>query len=208
MLETIFAQNRAWAAERNRQDPGFFKRLAAQQAPEYLWIGCSDSRVPANQICGLDPGEVFVHRNIANLVYEGDRNCLAVVHFAITVLKVRTIIVCGHYGCGGVKAAIGEPQPKILQNWLQPVRDLAASHLNQLAREISDEARLDRLCELNAIQQVGVVANLPVIRQAWANGQPLTIHGLCYGVQDGHLRDLGCTITGPDASPDEGGSEP
>ncbi len=198
MLETIFAQNRAWAAERNRQDPGFFKRLAAQQAPEYLWIGCSDSRVPANQICGLDPGEVFVHRNIANLVYEGDRNCLAVLHFATAVLKVRTIIVCGHYGCGGVMAAIGEPQPKVLQNWLQPVRDLAASHLNQLARETSDQARLDRLCELNVIQQVGVVANLPVIRQAWADGQPLTIHGLCYGVHDGHLRDLGCSITGPD----------
>ncbi len=198
MLDTIFEQNRAWAAERDRQDPGFFQRLAAQQAPEYLWIGCSDSRVPANQICGLDPGEVFVHRNIANLVYEGDRNCQAVLHFSIAVLKVRHIIVCGHYGCGGVKAAIGEPQPDVLQGWLSPIRDLAASNLNRLARESSDETRLDRLCELNVIRQVGVLTQLPVIREAWADGQPLAIHGLIYGLSDGHLRDLKCSVAGPD----------
>ncbi len=196
MLDTIFAQNRVWADGRNRADPGFFKRLAAQQAPEYLWIGCSDSRVPANQICGLDPGEVFVHRNIANLVHEGDRNCLAVLHYAITVLKVRTIIVCGHYGCGGVSAAIGEPQPEVLQNWLRPIRDLAASNLNRLARESSDDKRVDRLCELNVIRQVGVLRNLPVIRQAWGEGQALAIHGVIYGLSNGHLYDLGCSVSG------------
>lgn len=196
MLKTIFEQNRTWAADRLCKDPGFFERLASQQAPEYLWIGCSDSRVPANQICGLDPGEVFVHRNIANLVHEKDRNCLAVLHFAITNLKVREIIVCGHYGCGGVKAAIGEPQPAILQDWLRPIRDLAASNLNQLARVTDDEARADRLCELNVIRQVGVLKNTPVIRQAWENGQPLAIHGLVYGLQDGHLHDLNCSVNG------------
>lgn len=198
MMHEIFRRNAEWAAERDRADPGFFKRLAAQQAPEYLWIGCSDSRVPANQICGLDPGEVFVHRNIANLVHEGDRNCLAVLHFAITVLKVRTIIVTGHYGCGGVRAAIGEPQPEVLQTWLRPIRDLAASHLHQLARVQSDEERVDRLCELNVISQVSILSNLPVIRKAWAQGQPLEIHGLCYGLNDGRLRDMGCSIKGAD----------
>ncbi len=198
MLDTIFEQNRTWAAERNRKDPGFFERLAAQQAPDYLWIGCSDSRVPANQICGLDPGEVFVHRNIANLVHPKDWNCLAVLHYAITVLKVREIIVCGHYGCGGVKAAIGEPQPEVLQDWLRPIRDLAASNLNQLAREQSDEARVDRLCEMNVIRQVGILSSLQVIREAWGIRQPLAIHGVVYGLHDGRLNNLDCTVRGLD----------
>ncbi|GAB5470518.1 MAG: carbonate dehydratase [Rhodospirillales bacterium] len=196
MVETIFKKNAAWAAEQVRADPGYFERLAKVQRPEYLWIGCSDSRVPANQICGLAPGEIFVHRNIANLVHEGDRNCLSVLHYAIAVLNVRAIIVCGHYGCGGVQAAIGEPQPEVLQNWLRPLRDLAASNLNTLARVSSDSRRLDRLCELNVIHQVEVLQRLPVIREAWERGQNLTIHGVVYGLHDGRLHDLGCSVQG------------
>ncbi|MEO1193229.1 MAG: carbonic anhydrase [Pseudomonadota bacterium] len=196
MVEKIFKQNEAWASEQVKQDPTFFERLVSIQAPDYLWIGCSDSRVPANQICGLAPGEVFVHRNIANLVHASDRNCLAVLHYAITVLRVRAIVVCGHYGCGGVQAAIGEPQPEILQSWLQPLRDLAASNLNDLARIDDDRARLDRLCELNVIQQVKVLQGLPVIKQAWADGQRLAIHGVVYGLHDGRLHDLGCSVGG------------
>ncbi len=197
MLNDIFERNRDWANARENAEAGYFRRLAALQAPEYLWIGCSDSRVPANEICGLEPGEVFVHRNIANLVHQGDRNCLAVLHYAITVLKVRSIIVCGHYGCGGIKAATGEPQPDVLQDWLRPIRDLAASNLHQLAREESDDTRLDRLCELNVGRQVKVLSALPVIREAWQNGQTLAIHGLVYGLNNGRLQDLGYSVHGP-----------
>ncbi len=197
MLSDIFERNKEWVTSREGADPGYFRRLAALQEPEYLWIGCSDSRVPANQICGLEPGEVFVHRNIANLVHNGDRNCLAVLHYAITVLRVRSIIVCGHYGCGGIKAAVGEPQPEVLQDWLQPIRDLAASNLNRLSQEASDENRLDRLCELNVMRQVSVLKSLPVIREAWQSGQILEIHGLVYGLTDGRLHDLGCSVHGP-----------
>jgi carbonic anhydrase len=197
VLGHLFASNRAWAAEMTRQDPEFFRRLCDQQAPQYLWIGCSDSRVPANQIVGLLPGEMFVHRNVANLVVDNDLNALSAIQYAVEFLRVQHIIVCGHYGCGGVLAALrDERRHGIVDNWLRHVRDVRAKHRAQLEALASEEARHRRLCELNVIEQAGNVSRATVVRQAWARGQSLAVHGWVYDLQDGLLRDAGVCITG------------
>ncbi len=196
-LSHLFEKNRAWAASMLRNDPAFFSRLAQQQSPEYLWIGCSDSRVPANQIVGLLPGDVFVHRNVANVVVHTDLNCLAVLQFAIEVLKVQHVIVCGHYGCGGVGAALRGERHGLVDNWLGHVRDVADKHAQRLAVLPDEEARLRRLCELNVIEQVVNVSQTTIVRDAWQRGQPLALHGWIYGLQDGLLRDLRITSQRP-----------
>ena len=175
------------------QDPDFFNKLSKQQAPEYLWIGCSDSRVPANTVAGLLPGEVFVHRNVANVVVHSDMNCLSVVQFAVDVLKVRHIIVCGHYGCSGVKAALQRQRIGISDNWLRYVRDVEEKHVSYLGA-LADTAQHDRLCELNVIEQVAHVCETSIVQDAWARDQPLTVHGFIYGINDGLLRDLAMTV--------------
>jgi carbonic anhydrase len=190
-LAELFANNRAWAADQVARDPGFFAKLAERQSPEYLWIGCSDSRVPANQIVGLAPGEVFVHRNVANLVVHTDLNCLSVLQYAIDVLGVRHVIVCGHYGCGGVRAARDGSRHGIVDNWLRYVIDVAEKHADELAQLADDERRFDRLCELNVAEQVANVCETTIVEDAWARGQDLTVHGLVYGLEDGLLRELG-----------------
>ena len=199
MLETLLQRNVEWAAERVAQDPGYFKRLADIQRPYYFWIGCSDSRVPANVIAGLEPGEVFVHRNVANLVNPGDLNCLSVLQFAVEQLQVREIIVTGHYGCGGIQAAVDGQRHGLIDHWLQPIRDTALRCVAELDRLSDHHRRLDRLCELNVIAQVKRVAETPIVLDAWSRGQPLMVHGLVYGLQDGRLRNLDCTLTGPPA---------
>lgn len=189
-LSDLFANNRRWAARRTREDPNFFTRLEALQAPRYLWIGCSDSRVPANEIVGLDPGELFVHRNVANVVVHSDLNCLSVLQFAVDVLRVEHIIVCGHYGCGGVRAAwTGEPLG-LIDNWLRHVQDVATRHMPALRSLPDDDARTNRLCELNVLEQAGHVCRTTVVQDAWDRGQPLTVHGWIYALHDGLLRDL------------------
>lgn len=193
-LQDLFANNRAWAAKRQEQDPQFFARLAAQQSPEYLWIGCSDSRVPANEIVGLLPGELFVHRNVANLVVHTDLNCLSVLQFAIDVLKVRHVIVTGHYGCGGVRAALDGARLGLSDNWLRHVQDVIERHQGMLAALPDTGSRANRLCELNVVEQVRNVCQTTIVQDAWDVGQPLAIHGLIYGVSDGRLRDLGTSI--------------
>jgi len=197
-LPQLFANNRAWAEGMRRQDPEFFTKLARQQTPEYLWIGCSDSRVPANQIIGLLPGDVFVHRNVANVVVHTDLNCLSVLQFAIDVLKVKHVIVCGHYGCGGVGAALRRQRHGLVDNWLGHVHDVAVKHQAQLAAHADDAQRHARLCELNVIEQVVNVSETTVVRDAWARGQALSLHGWIYGIQDGLLRDLKMTVERPD----------
>jgi carbonic anhydrase len=194
-LSHLFDNNRAWAGNMTRQDPDFFQRLARQQAPEYLWIGCSDSRVPANQIAGLLPGEMFVHRNIANVVVHADLNCLSVVQYAVEVLKVRHVIVCGHYGCGGVLAALRDESHGLVDNWLRHVQDVRWKHQEQLDALLTERARHARLCELNVIEQVVNVAQTTVVRDAWGRSQPLAVHGWVYDVADGLLRDLGMCVT-------------
>src|SRR5690606_27382093 len=188
-LGPLFAKNRAWAHETVAADPPFFERLAAQQTPRYLWIGCADSRVPANQIMGLAPGEVFVHRNVANLVIHTDFNCLSVVQYAVEVLQVTDIIVCGHYGCGGVLAALGQRSFGLIDNWIRNIRDVARRHEAELAA-LAGPARASRLVELNVMQQVENLGHSTLIQDAWERGQSLTIHGLVYSLQDGLLRDL------------------
>ena len=180
-----------------RQDPEFFSRLARQQAPQYLWIGCSDSRVPANQIVGLLPGEMFVHRNVANVVVHADVNCLACMQFAVDVLQVRHVIVCGHYGCGGVLAALRDERLGLVDNWLRHVQDVRLKHRAELERLAHEGARHRRLCELNVVEQVMNASQTTVVREAWARGQPLALHGWIYDVADGLLRDLGLCLTGP-----------
>jgi carbonic anhydrase len=187
----LFEQNRAWATRRTEEDPEFFARLLHQQAPRYLWIGCSDSRVPANQIVGLLPGEMFVHRNIANVVVHADLNCLSVIQFAVDVLRVEHVIVCGHYGCGGVLAALRDDRMGICDNWLAHVRDVRAEHSAELDGLATEPERHQRLCELNVMQQVANVAATTVVRDAWARGQALAVHGWIYDLGDGLLRDLG-----------------
>jgi carbonic anhydrase len=193
-IAELFANNRAWALSIERDDPGFFGRLAAQQQPKYLWIGCSDSRVPANQITGLAPGEVFVHRNVANIVSPTDLNCMSVVDFAIRQLKVRHVIICGHYGCAGVQAAAEEGAIGVTDSWLSGVRNLWDEHRPELA-DLAPAEQMQRLCELNVRQQVAALARTTVLRQAWKRGQPVDIHGWIYGLDDGLLRDLGATVT-------------
>jgi carbonic anhydrase len=194
-LSHLFDNNRNWAAEMTRQDPDFFRRLASQQAPRYLWIGCSDSRVPATQITGLLPGEMFVHRNIANVVVHTDLNCLSTIQFAVEVLKVEHIIVCGHYDCGGVFAALRGDKVGLADNWLRHVQDVRSKHQPQLDA-LPTEARQQRLCELNVIEQAINVSKTTVVRDAWSRGQSLAIHSWVYDLRDGLLRDLGMCITG------------
>ena len=195
VLRQLFANNRAWAAELTRQDPDFFTRLSTQQEPQYLWIGCSDSRVPANQIVGLQPGEMFVHRNVANVVVHADLNCLSAIQFAVDVLRVGHIIVCGHYGCGGVRAALSDEKLGLVDNWLRHVQDVRAKYQEQLDALDNDRQRHNRLCELNVIEQVVNVSKTTVVRDAWARGQSLAVHGWVYDVADGLLRDLGTCVT-------------
>jgi carbonic anhydrase len=189
-LDELLANNRAWAAETTRREPDFFERLARQQAPRYLWIGCSDSRVPANQIVGLPPGEMFVHRNVANVVVHTDLNCLSTLQFAVDVLAVRDIIVCGHYGCGGVRAALRGETLGLVDNWLRHVQDVRGRHLAHLQSLADETGRHARLCELNVIDQVVNVGQTTVVRDAWARGQELSVHGWIYDVADGLIRDL------------------
>jgi carbonic anhydrase len=189
-LNRLLDNNRAWAHRISEQDPEFFSKLAAQQGPEYLWIGCSDSRVPANQIVGLLPGEVFVHRNVANVVVHADLNCLSVLQFAVDVLKIRHVIVCGHYGCGGVRAAYEDERMGLVDNWLRHVQDVAQKHQAILDRAGSITDRVDRLCELNVLEQVANVCQTTVIQDAWARGQDVTVHGWIYALADGLLRNL------------------
>jgi carbonic anhydrase len=179
------------------RDPSFFQKLSLQQSPNYLWIGCSDSRVPANEIVGLMPGELFVHRNVANVVVHSDLNCLSVAQYAVEVLKVRHIIVCGHYGCGGVQAALSNRKLGLIDNWLRHVQDIAKKHEHGLAALATDEDRLNRLCELNVVEQVLNVGQTTVVQNAWDAGQELHVHGWIYSIRDGLLHDLGVTLTGP-----------
>ena len=189
----LFERNRKWAAGVRAADPEFFSGLARQQSPQYLWIGCSDSRVPANQITGLAPGEVFVHRNVANLVVHTDLNCLSVLQFAVDLLRVRHVIVCGHYGCSGVHAALTGQKVGLADNWLRHVQDVRASHAGELDAIADPAARERRLCELNVMAQVRHVCEATVVQDAWSAGRPLAVHGWIYGLDDGLLRDLGCT---------------
>jgi carbonic anhydrase len=193
--DELFQRNRDWAASMIAQEPNFFKTLAAQQSPEYLWIGCSDSRVPANELLGLAPGELFVHRNIANVVVHSDLNCLTVLQFAIDVLKVKHIIVCGHYGCSGVHAAMTNRRVGLADNWLRHVQDVQQKHEKYLGEVLPERDRANRLCELNVTEQVINVAQTTVVRDAWERGQELSVHGWCYGLHDGLLRDLGMTVS-------------
>ncbi|MBB6048635.1 carbonate dehydratase [Armatimonas rosea] len=193
-LHHLFESNRAWSERLHQQDPDFFQTLSQQQFPAYLWIGCSDSRVPANQIVGLLPGELFVHRNIANLVVHTDLNCLSVMQFAVDLLKVRHIIVCGHYGCSGVGAALRGDRLGLSDNWLRHVEDVRQKHATTLSTLPPDETH-DRLCELNVIEQVVNVCQTTIARDAWERGQELSVHGWVYGLQDGLLRDLDATAT-------------
>jgi carbonic anhydrase len=188
-LADLFERNRAWAADMVARDPGFFEELAERQSPEYLWIGCSDSRVPANQIVGLAPGEVFVHRNVANVVVHTDLNCLSVLQYAVDILCVKQVIVCGHYGCGGVRAALDGSRHGLSDNWLRHVMDVGEKHADEVAA-LPDERRFDRLCELNVIEQVVNVCQTTIVEDTWARGQELTVHGLIYGLEDGLLSDL------------------
>jgi carbonic anhydrase len=197
-LEDLFANNRAWADEVKRADPQFFEKLAGQQSPEYLWIGCSDSRVPANQIVGLDPGEIFVHRNVANVVVHTDFNCLTVLQYAIDVLKVKHVIVVGHYGCGGVKAAYENADNGLIDNWLRNIKDVLNHNRERINSLPEGEGRVDLLCELSVISQVANVCHTTIAQNAWARGQSLSVHGLVYSLRDGLLKDLGCTVSGPE----------
>jgi carbonic anhydrase len=197
-LAELFRNHRAWARAIVEQRPDFFASLSAQQNPTYLWIGCSDSRVPANEIVGLMPGELFVHRNVANVVVHTDLNCLSVLQYAVDVLAVVHVIVCGHYGCGGVRAAYLKSPLGLIDNWLRHVQDVRERHQPRLAALDGDEARIDRLCELNVIDQVRHVCETTIVRDAWQRGRKLTVHGWIYGVRDGLLRDLGCTASNPE----------
>jgi carbonic anhydrase len=193
-LTRLLDQNRAWAESIKANDPDFFQTLAKQQSPTFLWIGCSDSRVPSTQLVGVAPGEMFVHRNVANVVVHTDFNCLSVMQYAVEVLKVSHIIVCGHHGCGGIKAAMENSQLGLIDNWLRHVQDVLHQHEASLARFEDKSVRLDRLCELNVIEQVLNVARMTIVQNAWQRGQELVVHGWIYGLQDGLLRDLGVTI--------------
>ncbi|MFA5353570.1 MAG: carbonate dehydratase [Thermodesulfovibrionales bacterium] len=193
-LPILFANNRQWASGIVEADPEFFRKLSLQQSPEYLWIGCSDSRVPANEIVGLMPGELFVHRNVANLVIHTDMNCLSVLQYAVEVLRIKQIIVCGHYGCGGVKAALEDQRHGLIDNWLRHIRDISLRYQADLDRIESPSERIDRLCELNVAEQTLNVGNTTIVQEAWERGQELTIHGWIYGISDGLLRDLGICI--------------
>lgn len=194
-LAHLLAKNRTWAEQMVRDDPAFFERLSHQQAPKHLWIGCSDSRVPANQIVGLLPGEMFVHRNVANVVVHADLNCLSAIQFAVEVLRVEHIIVCGHYGCGGVLAALRDTKLGLVDNWLRHVQDVRRKHQAKLDTLATEAERHTCLCELNVIEQVVNVSQTTVVRDAWARGQSLAVHGWVYALRDGLLQDLGMCVT-------------
>ena len=195
-LDRLFENNRRWAERMRAEDPAFFEKLAEQQSPRYLWIGCSDSRVPANEIVGLLPGEIFVHRNVANVVVHTDLNCLSVIQFAVEMLGVQHIIVCGHYGCGGVLASTESDNHGLIDNWLRHIQDVQQKHQGLLSAIGDDRARFARLCELNVIEQVVNVCQTTVVRGAWRRGQALTVHGWIYGLEDGLLRDLDLAVGG------------
>lgn len=195
VLKNLLENNREWAKKIKAQQPDFFQTLSKQQSPNYLWIGCSDSRVPANEIVKLMPGELFVHRNVANVVVHTDLNCLSVMQYAVEALKVKHIIVCGHYGCGGVNAALTNAKLGLIDNWLRHVQDVKQKHQALLNRLSDDEQRLDRLCELNVIEQVSSVCQTTIVQNAWESGQELAVHGWIYGLSDGLLRDLNICIT-------------
>lgn len=195
-IKNLFNNNKQWAESVKQSDPHFFKNLSEQQSPDYLWIGCSDSRVPANELLGMAPGEVFVHRNIANLVVHTDLNCLSVIQYAVEVLKVKHIIVCGHYGCGGIMASMDDEARGLIDNWLRHIKDVYRFH-EQKFDSITDESeRVNLLCELNVIEQVANVCNSSIIKKAWANNQELTVHGLVYNLKDGVLKDLEVAVNG------------
>jgi carbonic anhydrase len=196
MLDNLKANNREWARRKTAADPGFFARLKGQQAPEYLWIGCSDSRVPANEIVDLDPGELFVHRNVANLAPPQDVNYLSVLQYAVDVLKVKHILVVGHYGCGGVAASVDSQRRGLVDHWLHPIREVAHDHHHELNALPEGEPRLDRLCELNVVRQVRNVASDVFVQDAWARGQDLCVHGWVYSIADGLITDLGVDVAG------------
>lgn len=193
MLSDLLKHNQRWSESRQLEDPDYFKRLVALQQPEYLWIGCSDSRVPANVITGLEPGEVFVHRNVANLVHRGDMNLLSVLEFAVDTLGIQNIILCGHYGCGGIRAALDGHRHGIVDHWLQPIRDVAESHASVLDACTSRTDFLDKLCELSIQAQVENLARTPIVQYAWKRGKQVTIHGWVYSLNDGLIRDLECS---------------
>jgi carbonic anhydrase len=193
-LEELFDRNRAWAAAMVADDPRFFTDLAERQTPEYLWVGCSDSRVPANQIVGLAPGEVFVHRNVANVVVHTDLNFLSVLQYAVDILRVRHVIVCGHYGCGGVTAALTGARHGLIDNWLRHVADVAERYADELAA-LPEPERVDRLCELNVVDQVENICETTIVGDAWARGADVTVHGVVYSLRDGLLRDLGVSVS-------------
>ncbi|RDL43141.1 carbonate dehydratase [Marinomonas piezotolerans] len=196
-LGMLFDKNREWAAKVNAEDPNFFEKLSKQQEPDYLWIGCADSRVPANQIVDLLPGEVFVHRNIANVVVHTDLNCLSVIQYAVDVLKVRHIMVVGHYGCGGIKAAMETNEFGLIDNWLRHIKDVYRMHKQEVDGLESFDQRFDRMCELNVIEQVANVCQTSIVQNAWKRGQDLTVHGWCYSIQNGHITDLEVTVADP-----------
>ena len=196
-IQNLFDRNRDWVAQVTTQDPDFFARLSQQQTPEYLWIGCADSRVPATQITGMMPGEIFVHRNVANLVVHTDLNCLAVIQYAVEVLKVKHIIVCGHYGCGGVNAALNNSKLGLIDNWIRHIQDVATIHASFLHSVDDVHVRFERLCELNVIEQVRNVCQTTIVQDAWMRGQSLTVHGVIYGIGDGLLQDLHMVIARP-----------
>lgn len=197
-LPNLLKNNQEWAQHIVEGDPDYFQRLSEIQAPKYLWIGCADSRVPANQIVGLDPGELFVHRNVANLVVHTDLNCLSVLQFAIEVLKIKHVVVCGHYGCGGVSAALFHKELGLIENWLRNIQDVAINHQHRLDAIESPKDRVDRLCELNVIEQVMNVCRTTIVRDAWRKGQFLSINGWVYGLGDGLIKDLGITVQSHD----------
>ena len=198
-LAELFDNNRAWSARMRENDSGFFEKLSQQQHPKYLWIGCADSRVPANEIVGLLPGELFVHRNVANVVVHSDLNCLSVMQFAVEVLRVQHIIVCGHYGCSGVAAAMHRHRVGLADNWLRHVQDVGSKHEGKLSSVEDPHARVDRLCELNVIEQVINVCQTTIVEDAWERGQSLAVHGWVYGLKDGLVRDLNATTTSANA---------
>jgi len=191
-LKHIFERNLKWASSVKDKDPEFFSNLVSQQSPEYLWIGCSDSRVPANQIMDLPPGEVFVHRNIANVVVHTDFNCLSVIHYAIEVLEVKHIIVCGHYGCGGIQAAMEDRDHGLIESWLRHIKDVTRFNVDRL-RDLDEHQKFDALCELNVIEQVNNVCNTPIVQKTWREGGELSVHGWIYNIENGLLRDM-CTV--------------
>lgn len=200
-LQQLFENNARWAEAIIEEDPTFFTKLAKQQVPEYLWIGCSDARVPANEIVGLLPGDLFVHRNVANVVLHTDLNCLSVIQYAVDVLKVKHILVTGHYGCGGVRASMRDDQLGLIDGWLRTIRDLYYEHRDHIGSFPTEEAQVDRLCELNVIQQVANVSHTNIVQNAWHRGQPLSVHGCIYGIKDGIWKNLNVTISGLDQLP-------